>query len=244
MTKLNQIIAIEKGTKQQAQKELTAIYHTLQKPNLFGGFTKTYEPKDEEGDRFPDESQRIQYHAEDLLARIAEQMTDLFDVTAAKDWGNTAARADVVIDGETILEGVPATYLLFLEKQFNDLKSEIEKLPELDPAHDWTMDENAGVFKSAAVKSGKTRKVAKPIVLYDATPEHPAQTQLIQIDETVGYWTTVRMSGAIRTPRKAQLRQRIRKLIDAVKFAREEANMTVIEKHDIAKPIFEYLLAE
>lgn len=51
MPKLNQIIAVANGKKSQAQSELTRIHHTLAKGELLGGISRTYRPKDEEGER-------------------------------------------------------------------------------------------------------------------------------------------------------------------------------------------------
>ena len=50
MPKLNQIIAVEKGVKARTQRTVTDTYHACQKPALFNGFDKTYQPKDEEGE--------------------------------------------------------------------------------------------------------------------------------------------------------------------------------------------------
>jgi len=241
--KLNQVIAIEKGTKNHALSGITTIYHTFQKPALFEGFAKTYRPIDEEGQRFPDETKRVQMRADALLDQVATALSELMNVTAAKDWGNTTAKSDVVVDGEVLLHDVPATFLLFLEKQLSNMQAEISRLPELDPAHAWQHDDNTGLWRSSPVESTRPKKVHKVIVLHPPTKEHPAQTQLVQEDQVVGHWTTVQLSGAIQTPRKEKLMQRIRKLIDAVKMAREAANETVVEKREVAEPIFRYLLA-
>jgi hypothetical protein len=88
----------------------------------------------------------------------------------------------------------------------------------------------------------RTKKVQKPIVLYDATKEHPAQTQLITEDVVVGYWDTVKHSGALPAPRKKELMSRIEKLSQALKFAREKANAADAETVSVGKPIFDYLL--
>ena len=243
-TKLHQVIAIEKGNKQQALKELTKIYHTFQQSKLFNGFTKQYEPTNEEGIRLPPERARVQFHAEALLSNIAETMTGMINLTASKDWANTIAKADVVVDDQTLIKDAPATLLLFLEKQLSDLKDEVDKIPELDPAFDWDRDENTGVWKSKPVQSHRTQKVHTPIVKYDATEHHPAQTEMITEDQIVGHWQTVRLSGAIQAPRKALLRKRVRKLMDACKMARAKANEAEAAKREVAKPIFDYLLAE
>src|SRR5215472_14591635 len=121
MPKLNQIIAIEKGVKTGAFQTLTEAHHQVQKTTLLGGISRTYRPRDEEGEQLPPESTRVQVRAEDIIRTVTASLTELFDTTATKDWANTHAKADVVVDGQTIVTGVPATYLLVLEKQLVDL---------------------------------------------------------------------------------------------------------------------------
>src|SRR5947209_20224941 len=130
--KLNQVIAIEKGTKSRSLQDLTEAHHNLQKTTLLAGISRTYRPKDEEGEQFPPESTRVQIRAEDVIRSTSETLTKLFDVVATKDWANCSAKADVIINGNVLLSQVPATYLLFLEKQLVDLHTFIKKLPVLD----------------------------------------------------------------------------------------------------------------
>ncbi len=241
MTKLNQIIAIEKGTKQRVFRFLSEAYKTFQKPALFNGLSRTYSKKDDDGEDYPDESKRVQFQTDSLMEEISDQLTELFDVTATKDWANCQAVADITVDGVTLLESVPATYLLFLEKQLGNLKDEVSKLPELDPSYDWVLDGATYVWKSNPVLTSKTKKVHKPIVKYDATEHHPAQTELITVDEVVGTWTTVQHSGAVEAPRKKELQRRLQKLIDAIKFARESANGSKAEKMKVASPLLNYV---
>lgn len=51
--KLNQVIEVEKGVKSRALQELTEAHHSLQKTALLAGISRTYRPKDEEGEQFP-----------------------------------------------------------------------------------------------------------------------------------------------------------------------------------------------
>ncbi len=118
--KLNQVIAIEKGTKSRSLQELTEAHHSLQKPALLSGISRTYRPRDEEGEQLPPESTRVQIRAEEIIRQTAEVLTKLFDVVATKDWANCKAKADVVVEGQTLLKDVPATYLLFLENVFQN----------------------------------------------------------------------------------------------------------------------------
>ena len=48
-TKLNQIIAVEKGVKSKSFQDLTEAHHAVQKPSLLSGISRVYQPKDEEG---------------------------------------------------------------------------------------------------------------------------------------------------------------------------------------------------
>jgi hypothetical protein len=183
----------------------------------------------------------VQIDAGQLLRQTSKLLMELFDITATKDWANCQAKADVVVDGQVLVEGAPATYLLFLEKQLGELSTFVDKIPVLDPADDWIHDEASGLWKTEPVATTRTKKVQKPIVLYQATKEHPAQTQLITEDVVVGTWNTVKHSGALPVAQKQALALRVEHLIDAVRFARETANGAEAPKKDVGRKLFDYL---
>ena len=243
MPKLNQILAIEKGVKTRVYAEFTDLHNATQKPALMNGFTKTYQPRDEDGETYPPEAQKVQYEHQAVFDRVAAGLTELFDITATKDWANCNARADVVVDGRVLLRDVPATYLLFLEKQLSDLTTFVAKMAELDPGSDWSVDPSTGLFKTEPQATQRTKKMQRPIVLYDATEHHPAQTQLITEDVIAGQWVTVKHSGALPAPRKRVLLSRIERLTNAVKYAREQANAIEAPDQRLAKDVFAYLFA-
>lgn len=244
MTKLNQIIAVEKGVKSKSFQELTEAHHAVQKAPLLSGISRTYQPKDEEGDTFPPESTKVQVRAEDVLARTATTLTRLFDVTATKDWANCEARADVTLpDGTTLLRGVPVTYLLFLEKQLTDLATFVKKLPVLDAAEEWAHDPVSNAWKTPAVQTNRSKKVYRNHVKAEATEKHPAQVEVYTEDVTAGYWTTVKFSGALPAARVADLAERVETLHQAVKFAREEANGFEVTDQAVGEAVFGYLFA-
>lgn len=243
--KLNQIIALEKGIKAKSYGALTELHKTNQHPEIFNGFYKSYTPKNDQDETLPPESKRVQYTTRDIL-RVAERsMSDLMEITARKDWTNCNATASVTIDGKAVLENVPITYLLFLEKQLTDFRTFIANLPVLDASEDWAMDENSGLYKSKEVQTHRTKKVQKPLVLYPATDKHPAQTQLVTEDIIAGFWSTVKHSGAMPKPEKEALFDRIEKLLRATKEAREEANgINEVEAPDVASAVFGWLAPE
>jgi hypothetical protein len=241
MAKLNQILAIEKGIKTRVYGEFTDLHQATQKPALMNGFQKSYHSRDEDGETYPPESQKVQHNASDVLDRVAHSLAELFDVTATKDWTNCVARADVVVDGKTVLKDVPATYILFLEKQMQDLHVFVAKMAELDPGSDWSIDPSTGLYKTEPTMTQRTKKVQRPITLYEATEEHPAQTQLITEDVIAGQWVTIKYSGAIAPPKKKHLLARIEKLTHALKFAREQANAAEAPDKKLGKEVFEFL---
>lgn len=241
--KLNQVIAVEKSVKSRTYGEITEMHHESEKPVLFNGFNKTYRKKNEDGDDLPPEQQKVQREVSAMLGRVQRVLTEAFDITAMKDWANCNARADVVVDGKTIVKDAPATYLLFLEKQLIDIHTFVSKLPELDEAEDWHIDPNTSLYKTLPFSTHRTKKNQKAIVLYPATPEHPAQTQLITEDEVVGYWDTIKQSGAIPKPRKREILERVEKLNKAVKSAREQANSVEAENVSVGESFFSYLFA-
>ncbi|MDY6784202.1 MAG: hypothetical protein SW833_16915 [Cyanobacteriota bacterium] len=241
MARLNQIIAIEKGIKSRSVQELAESHRAVQKPALLSGISRTYRPKDEEGEQLPPESKKVEVKVEEILRQTQEVLTKLFDITATKDWTNCQARADVTVDGQVLVTRAPVSYLLFLEKQLTDLQTFVKKLPVLDASETWNFDENADCWATEPVQTLKTFKTPRNHVKAEATEHHPAQVEVYYEDVTVGYWRTVKFSGALPAQRVNQLLDRLEKLQQAVKFAREEANNTEVEEQRVGERIFNYL---
>ena len=224
MAKLNQIVALEKGIKSQSYATVSELHKLSQKPELFSGFVKTYQKRDEESEDLPSEHKKVQFTVPQVLKATQEALADICAMTARKEWSNCSAMANVLVDGVPLAHGVPVTYLLFLEKQLTDLRTFVDKLPVLDNNEDWHDDPNTGLYRTEAVQTHRTKKVQRPLVLYDATKEHPAQTQLVTEDIIAGYWNTAKHSGAMPMPQKVAMAERVEKLLRAVKEAREAAN--------------------
>lgn len=241
MTKLNQIVAVEKGEKARVLAEETGLHREVQKTPLLSGISRTYKPKDDEGDALPSEKTLVQVNAEEVLEKLGKTLTNLFDITLTKEIANTKANADVVVDGKVILKSAPVTYLLFLEKQLINLRTFVAKLPILDPSESWSKDTNTGAWQTEPSQTVKTKKVPKNWEKSPATDRHPAQVEIFHEDVQVGTWTTVKFSGALPQTRVEELTERVDSLIKAVKFAREEANNTEVDDTKAAKAVFDYL---
>lgn len=221
--KLNQIIALVAGKKTRIQKALTAVHHGWKSDQL-SGISRVYTPKDEEGDELPPESRPVQLNVTQVIKKIQPPLANFMNIVATQERANTNAEADIVIQGKMIAKEVPVTVLLFLEKQLVDIRTFIEHLPTLPQDKQWEYDKNRNCFVSSTEKKSRTVKLQKPIVKYPATPEHPAQTEMVTEDEIVGYWATVNFSGAIPELDKEKMMDRVTNLLESVKVAREEAN--------------------
>jgi hypothetical protein len=242
MPRLNQIIAIEKGIKNESNVAITAAYHEIQKSEAFSGISRTYRPVDEDGEKFPAEHKKVQRRGADILKLTSELMTKYWDITVTKDAANTTAKGDVVVDGHTLLKDVPVTSLLFLEKQLVDLATMVKKIPVLDPGDNWKHDATQDCYAADQSTTHKTKKVPKSFVSVAATKEHPAQAQVFTEDVVVGYWDTIKYSGAMPQDQITALLGRIGKLQAAVKFAREEANTISVTERHVGQDVFKYLL--
>jgi hypothetical protein len=243
MTLLNQIVAVEAGVKSETTRVVTDLHRLSQNETLLSGRVRTYTPRDDEGERLPEESQPVQLRHADVLVTLADKLTRLFDVVLTKDVGNTGATANITVDGVPLLEDVPVTYLLFLEKQLVDLRTFVGKLSVLDPSVRWELDPATGDWRSAPVETTRTKKIPRNWVKAEATREHPAQVEVYHEDVVVGTWATTRLSGALPALRKGELTDRIDRLLTAVKYAREAANSQEIADKHVGATVFGWLFA-
>lgn len=241
-TRLNQILAVEKGVKATAQRVLTDAYQLLQKSATLTGILRTYRARDDEGERLPEERTEVKVRVGDELEKVRAAQVRLFDLQLTKDLANTHAKADVVVDGQTLLNDVPVTTLLTLEKQLVDLRTFVAKLPTLDIG-ERCYDDDAKAYVTAARETTRTKKVMRNHVLAEATDKHPAQVQTYQEDVIVGYWTTLSYSGAVPGAQRAAMLDRVDRLIAAVRTAREAANDTAVTDASCGEALMGYLFA-
>jgi hypothetical protein len=237
---------MEKGVKSRNNEEISKLHHLTQKPDLFNGLSRKYLPLSDDGEQFPPENRKVQATVADVLRSAVKATVETIDVETAKDAGNCVARADIILaDGTCVVTDLPATTLLSLEKEMNNWRTFVSKLPVLDPAEDWNVEQgNTAVHRTAPIRTHRTNKVQESLVLISPTPEHPGQAQVITRDVIAGHWETVKLSGAMSADRKAALLEKANALSDAVKSARERANLAEVPNRKIGEDLFKFLLAE
>ncbi len=179
------------------------------------------------------------------LHDIMETLADFYDVVNTQERANTEAAANIVIENGVVLaKNVPVSVLLFLEKQLVDLHTFVANLPVLPADRQWTWDSNRNCFVTDSTQTLKTQKVPQVIVKYDATKEHPAQTEMFTKDIVVGEYATTYMSSALPAERRDAALARIITLQEAVKVARQEANSIEVVDAKIGKDLLDYVFGE
>jgi hypothetical protein len=243
VTQLHAIVARQRGVATRAKDELTRLYRLAQHPPTFLGGTRRFDSDKEDVPSEAPETTIPPMTAERLIDRVIKLLTEAWDLAATRDRSNMDARADIVVDGETLVVDVPVTTLMALEKWLVDLRTVFTSTPVRDPAFQWTRAEGATYFQTAPQEKLRTRKITEGVVLYPHTDRHPAQVKEANRDETVGKIVTVQFSGAMSLEEKEKLVDRINALIDAVKTARTVANETEVTDFRLGAKLLGYIFA-
>jgi len=242
--RLISVVMLQRTLKARVSTVVNEAYKNVQKAPLFAGIAREYTPKAEEGQKLPSEALQVQLVASSLISAIATDLGQLWDLTATRDAGNQVAKGNVVVRGRVILNDVSSSNLLFLEKQLIDVRTFITACPVLDTAKEWTTDEITGISRTRPVETTRSEKIEETVVVVPPNERHPAQTRDRVRDQIVGTWATTHLSGALTALQQHKLINRVNELIDAVKIAREEANLVTVEDVKVGDALFGFLLEE
>lgn len=245
-TVLHEIIAVESSKQKLADTLIQEGLTTFTKrTNLFSGHTKSYHPFVEEETPLVPETTVVSETVEGKLEYIFKSLSSYFDLVLQKDATNQHAKADLVIDGNTIAKNLPATFLLSMESKFKAVRGLILSVPTLQPNISWVDASDQGkhiVTTERPIETYRTKKVETPVVVVNATEHHPAQVQTKVEDKNVGINRTQHYSSAITPLRKSELLERCDKMIQALKTARQRANAQEVENQKVASNLFGYIL--
>ncbi len=255
-TRISQILGIVGGVKADTVAQTAALEQIITgSPELLEGLRKDYKPRAEPRPdqppplQRPPQEKRVQVTVEEVLGKIAALMGRQLDLTRTLDEAKTRASADVTVDGTVLLPQVTTDHLVFLEGRLDALAAFIAKLPVLPAADEWiTEGAEPGQHKTRPVETTSNDSVyfnhylQEPRVI-DGQLVQP-QVQVMKRDEVVGFWTTVKFSGAISPQRKREILDRLSRVRQAVTFAREEANMSEAPDVREGETLFGYLFAD
>lgn len=246
--KLHELLAIETNLETQAAKVRSDLANTFEKKrHLFEEKRTVFLPL-AEGELASIELQSdLQSTVPKELDWVQGHIIKALDASYQVAETNTQARADVILEDDTLLlQSVPATALLELEKRLAEISNLIKAIPTLDPAKGFGSDpqRGAGVYKAREVVKTRTKKVAKVIVKYEATKEHPAQTEMVTEDVPTGKIQEQEWSGLLTPADKSALIDRVEILARAVRRARSRANEAEVDASlRVGGRILRYLLA-
>lgn len=241
VTHLHQVLAIEKGAKAKATRALTDAHRLSTQDSRLVGIARRYEPVDDDGEQLPPQGTKVQVHVDRIAEDVEKHLVRLVDVVATKNWANQEAGASIVVDGTTLVTDAPVTFLLWLEKTLQDVRTWVAGWPTLDPGYDWAWDTSTGAYRAPEEKKHRTKKVLKPVELSPATDKHPAQVATVNEDVIVGWWHEVKFSGAVAEEDKRDTLERIDKLAAAVKTARAEANTLEVDTVAVGEALFDFI---
>lgn len=249
MAKLHELLAVKTNLDGQADKAVGDQKDLFNKKrHHFGSQIKQFTPLAEGSKTTVEEQSEIQT----TVAKELEWLSGIFakhmDNTYQIDIANTQARADVVLEDDkdtVLLKNVPTTALLAMEGQITKIQELVTAIPTLDPSKGFMPDaqKGPGYFQARETVNNRTKKVKKVLIKYEATKEHPAQTEVYDADEVTGTLRTQEWSTLVTPAQKADMLDRCDILLRAVRRARSRANDFEIETsgNKVGKAVLSYV---
>lgn len=133
-----------------------------------------------------------------------------------------------------------------LEKRVAEIHQLAQAIPTLDPSKGFTKDESrADTYIAREVNKTRTKKTPKVLVRYEATKEHPAQTEVVNEDISVGTIREMEWSSLITPKEKSIILDRVEILGRAVRRARSRANEQEVDQSlKIGSTLTEFVFGE
>jgi hypothetical protein len=251
MTKLTELLGSERtlnGAWNTLREETTKKFKD---PKLFEGHTKSLKMiEDSDGNRAIEAQAREERPVISTVYETLEYTLKIWgkaeDLQFRKNMTNPIALGTVMWEGSPLLEDMPIDELLGLEARLTQIKLLLVDMPTLDATKHWKVDHEAGKHHWIGAHSEDTTKTEKqviPVVLKEATKEHPAQVQPISKDVVVGRFSKIYRSGAATTEQKSEALKLIDDLLVEVKRARMRANDTKVPDGKISEKLIALLLS-
>lgn len=251
MGKLYEVLAVEEDLKKTANAVINEASTTFQKKDAhFMGHIKTLTMFDEARQAEADalsETKEVVTTVPEKIEYVCGHIIKHFNAMGQKEEANQRAKANVVLEnGDVILEDVPATTLLALERELKKAFEMYQHIPTTAPNVQWLRNDDVrkNTFRaSEPIKAHRTEKQLQIVELSPATKEHKAQVHAEKVDRPVGQWVTEMFSGAVSPSRKSEYLDKISGLLRSIKEARMRANEVEVKQIDIGAKLFNYINA-
>lgn len=239
MAKLHEVLAAEKIPMGNWMAVLDETRKKFKTPaTYFSGHTKTLHMLVESAENEAIEAQAreekpVVTNVKDTLAYAFDLWAKAEDMQFQKNQANRQAVGAIQWGGKHLLEDVPVDELLGLEARLSLIKDLMVDMPTLDASKDWVMDPMIDVLVTINPDcTVKTEKTVVPVIMHEATKEHPAQVLAANKDVVVGKFTTHYRTGAATAQQKAETIQVVSQLLMEVKAARMRANCVEVPTKD------------
>jgi len=243
---LHQLFPVESDLQGKAQRLIAEAMTTFGKPERFDGYVKSLKMfEDQRCQEESTETQAITTTVSEKLHYVFDTLVPYWNAFAKKERTNQEARANVELnDGTVLLNDVPATALLGLERRLKDIRIMCERIPTLLPGSKWSRSQDEeGVWICDDDETRlKTEKDVKFKSVAVSTVQHPEQVEKWTADIPVGTYRTSRTTARLSPGDKSKLLGRIDEILLAVKKARTVANSVPIEDIAIGDKIRKYIL--
>lgn len=250
MTKLHEVLAVEKTRTNASNKLLDDTLNKFKKEQYFQGYVKTLKmlgdsPENLAIEESARDSRELPTTVPETLKYMFDFWTKAEDVIYSKNKTNQIANADLLFRGEVLVPQVPVDELLGLEVRLEQLRRLMDHIPTLDASKEWSRRDSGrdGEYVSLVDEvTSKTEKTMTPVVLYEATDKHPAQIERVTVDKVVGTFKRKVFSGAATSKQKADIISILDELLVEAKQARQRANTTEALNLNIGTKITSLLL--
>jgi hypothetical protein len=250
MTKLHEILAVEKTRNTAVAKLLDDTSNKFRKDQFFAGHIKTLKMLvDSPENAAIEEAARDEKALPTTVPETLEYVFDFWakaeDITFAKNRTNQIANADLLFRGQVLVPNVPVDELLGLETRLQTLRNVMDTVPTLDASKEWKVTDNGrkGEFVTTGEEvTSKTEKTMTAVVLYEATDKHPAQIEKVTADKVVGTFKRRSISGAATSKQKADAIAILDELLVETKQARQRANSVEVINEKIGNTIANLIL--
>lgn len=251
--RLHELLAVEKNALSQCNILFQETLQKFGKGHYFTGWIKRLKMIKESPDNVAleessSEDREVPTTVYDTLEYVLNAWSKSEDLQLRKNIANQKAIGNLELKlGNTdqiLATGLPVDELMGLENRLLKIRDMFQAIPTLEASKSWVpsdLKENVWKVSNPDVTT-KTEKITIPVVLYEATKDHPAQVEKISRDDVVGTYSIINFSGAVPTLKKAAALQRIEELIEEVKKARMRANCVEVPNASIGNKLAEYLL--
>lgn len=245
MSKLHQVLAVEADLEKKYKAILEETKKVFGKAGMFVGFNRRLEMFNEaDAHKTPEENQEVTTTVRKRLLYTTKPIVAYLDALFQKEKTNQTAVASVIVDDVVLMENVPATFLLGLEKRLKYIRQVYEEMPTLQAGIKWEKAPDKGeniwemVFPEEKLKTEMTYKSQ---VIVQPTEHHPAQVEKWQEQVPVGKYVKNIWSGMVTSSEKAEILDRIDKVIVAVKSARQQANSATASNEKVASKLMDFI---